>query len=80
MSKKRFVPVAVAVLLACFAGLASPADLSRTVILVAKPELSADPVFGSTILVATSIGDGQHAGFIVNRPTSVTLSSVFPQD
>jgi putative transcriptional regulator len=80
MSKKRFVPVAVAVLLACFAGLARPADLSRTVILVAKPELRADPVFGSTILVATAIGDGQHAGFIVNRPTSVTLASVFPAD
>ena len=80
MSRKRFVPVAVAVLLACFAGLAQSADLSKTVVLVAKPELRADPVFGSTILVATAIGGEQHAGFIVNRPTSVTLASAFPDD
>ena len=80
MSKKRLVPVAVAVLLACFAGLAQAADLSKTVILVAKPELRADPIFGSAILVATSIGGEQHAGFIVNHPTSVTLASVFPGD
>lgn len=80
MSQKRFVPVAIAALLACFAGLAQSADLSKTVILVAKPELRADPVFGSAILVATSIGGEQHAGFIVNRPTSVTLGSVFPGD
>jgi putative transcriptional regulator len=80
MNRKRFVPVAVALLLACFAGLARPADLSKTVILVAKPELRADPLFGSTILVATAIGGEQHAGFIVNRPTSVTLASAFPED
>jgi putative transcriptional regulator len=80
MSQKHLVPAAVAVLLACFAGLAQPADLSNTVILVAKPELRADPVFGSAILVATSIGGEQHAGFIVNRPTSVTLGSVFPEN
>ena len=80
MSKKRFVPAAVAILLACVAGLAQAADLSKTIILVAKPELRADPMFGSTILVATSIGGEQHAGFIVNHPTSVTLASVFPGD
>jgi putative transcriptional regulator len=80
MMKRNAVPIAFALLLACFAPLAQAADLSRTVILVAKPELRADPVFGSSILVVTSIGGEQHAGFIVNRPTSVTLGSVFPGD
>lgn len=80
MSKRVFLPVVLAVLLGCFAGLAQPADLSKTVILVAKPELRADPLFGSAILVATWIGGEQHAGFIVNRPTSVTLGSIFPED
>jgi putative transcriptional regulator len=80
MSKRNVLPILAAVLLGCFAGLAQAADLSRTVILVAKPELRADPVYGSAILVVTSIGGEQHAGFIVNRPTSVTLGSVFPEN
>ena len=80
MSRRNVLPIVAAFFLVCFAGLAQAADLSRTVILVAKPELRADPIFGSAILVVTSIGDEQHAGFIVNRPTSVTLASVFPED
>jgi len=80
VSKRNVLPILAAVLLGCFAGLAQPADLSKTVMLVAKPELRADPVFGSAILVVTSIGGEQHAGFIVNRPTSVTLGSVFPDN
>lgn len=54
-------------------------DLSNSVILVAKPEL-ADPIYGSTVLVVTPIGAGQHAGFIVNRPTDVKLGQIFPDD
>jgi len=80
MGKKTVLPLVLAVVLGCLAGLAQPADLSRTVILVAKPELRADPLFGSAILVATSIGGERHAGLIVNRPTSVTLGSIFPGD
>ena len=79
MSKRNVLPVVLAVLLACFGGLAK-AQPSGTMVLVAKPELRADPVFGSTILVVTAIGGEQHAGFIVNRPTSVTLGSVFPEN
>jgi putative transcriptional regulator len=80
MSKRNVLPVLAALFLGCFAGVAQPADLSKTVILVAKPELRADPFYGSAVLVVTSIGGEQHAGFIVNRPTSVTLGSVFPGD
>jgi putative transcriptional regulator len=80
MGKRDVLPILAAILLGGSVAVAHAADLSRTIILVAKPELRADPVFGSAILVVTSIGGDQHAGFIVNRPTSVTLASVFPED
>ena len=65
--------------LAAAATAAQPVDLSESMILVAKPEL-VDPLFGSTILVVTPVGGDQHAGFIVNRPTKVTLGQLFPKD
>ena len=48
---------------------AQAVDLSRSMILVAKPEL-VDQLYGSTILVVTPVGGDEHAGFIVNRPTN----------
>jgi putative transcriptional regulator len=68
-----------------FAGLVAAAtaaqavDLSTPMVLVAKPEL-VDQLYGSTILVVTPIGGDQHAGFIVNRPTNVTLGQLFSED
>jgi putative transcriptional regulator len=62
------------------AGTAAQAvDLSESMILVAKPEL-VDQVYGSTIVIVTLVGGDQHAGFIVNRPTNVTLGQLFPED
>ena len=58
---------------------AQAVDLSNSMILVAKPEL-ADQLYGSTILVVTPVGGDQHAGFIVNRPTNMTLGQLFTQD
>src|SRR4051812_48853632 len=52
------------------------ADLSEPFILVAKPELR-DNVYGATILVVRPLGDDAHVGFIVNRPTKVSLSELF---
>jgi len=37
-------------------------------------------LFGSTILVVVPVGGDQHVGFIVNRPTNVTLGELFPDD
>ena len=54
-------------------------DLSKSAILVAKPELT-DVLYGSTVLVVTPIGGERHAGFIVNRPTDVKLGQLFPED
>jgi putative transcriptional regulator len=65
--------------LAAAATTAQAADLSNSVILVAKPEL-VEPLYGSAILVVTPVGGDQHAGFIVNRPTNMTLGQLFPQD
>jgi putative transcriptional regulator len=53
------------------------AELPASLILVAKPELS-DPVYGKTVLVVKAFGRQQHVGFIVNRPTSMTLGKMFP--
>jgi len=53
------------------------ADLSQALILVAKPGLR-DPLYGSTVLIAKSVGPGEHVGFIVNRPTRFTLGKLFP--
>lgn len=46
-------------------------------ILVAKPALR-DNLYGATILVAKPLGNNQHIGFIVNKPTRVTLAKLFP--
>ena len=55
------------------------ADLSKPLILVAAPELH-DPVYGATVIVVAPLGDDQHIGFIVNRPTTITLGTLFPDD
>ena len=65
------------VMLSCSA-LLHAADLSQPHILVAKPELR-DALFGSSILVVKPVGDNQHVGFIMNRPTPVTLGKLFPE-
>lgn len=53
------------------------ADISQPHVLVARPELR-DELFGSSIIVVKPLGGDQHVGFIINRPTPVTLGKVFP--
>jgi putative transcriptional regulator len=65
-------------LLAAWITPASAADPPDAVMLVATPEL-ADPIYGATVLVARPIGDGQFLGFIINKPTRVTLAQAFPK-
>jgi putative transcriptional regulator len=57
---------------------AAAADLDAPIILVAKRQLQ-DRFYGATILVVRPIGQDQHIGFIVNRPSQVTLGQLFPQ-
>jgi putative transcriptional regulator len=75
---KSSLAVAFAVLVG-WSGLAIAADLSKPVILVAKPELQ-DELYGSTIIVVAPVGGDQHVGFIVNRATGMKLGSLFPED
>jgi putative transcriptional regulator len=56
---------------------ARPADLSDSIILVAKRQLQ-DKLYGSTILIARPIGAERHVGFIINKPTQMTLGKLFP--
>ena len=61
-----------------FSPLSPAADLSEPLILVAKPELR-DNAYVATILVVRPLGGGAHVGFIVNRPTGVSLGELFPE-
>ena len=56
---------------------ASAAEIDAPMILVAKRQLQ-DRIYGASILVARPIGQNQHIGFIVNRPTRVKLGDLFP--
>lgn len=70
---------------ACFAALAglfsnpviAAGPIDEPVILVATPELR-DRLYSATVLIAAPLGNGQHIGFIINHPTSVKLSEMFP--
>jgi putative transcriptional regulator len=51
-------------------------DASEPVLLVAKPELG--EFYRSTVLLAVPARNGHHIGLIINRPTPMTLSRLFP--
>jgi len=67
-----FASLAVALSMPAFG-----ADSGATVVLVAKPEI-VDSVFSATILIAKAMPDGRHVGFILNKPTNVSLATAFP--
>ena len=68
---------ACAILAIAWSAPARPAEPDESIILIAKRQLQ-DRLYGSTILIARPIGAGRHVGFIVNRPTEVTLGKLFP--
>jgi putative transcriptional regulator len=65
------------VLFAGVAGAARAVDLSQAVILVASNRL-AGSIYEQTVILAAPLPQGGHLGFVVNRPTSVKLESLFP--
>ncbi|HET7364884.1 MAG TPA: YqgE/AlgH family protein [Burkholderiales bacterium] len=67
-----------ALVLALCAPFAAAADLTQTVLLVAKRNLH-DRLYGATVLIAKPIGSERHVGFIMNKPTDMTLGKLFPQ-
>jgi len=48
-----------------------------SIILVAKRQLQ-DKLYGSTIVLSRPIGADRHVGFIINKPTQVSLAKLFP--
>jgi putative transcriptional regulator len=74
----RFLILA-AVFLTCIA--VSPLTRSEgvddTMVLVAKRQLH-DQLYGNTILIVKPLGEDRHVGFIINKPTQMTLGKLFP--
>lgn len=68
--------VALLVLTLALPGLG--AEPASTVVLVAKPELQ-DALYSATILIVRALPDGRHVGFILNKPTELTLATAFPE-
>jgi len=66
------------VLLAGMTGAARAVDLSQAVILVASNHL-AGSIYEQTVILAAPLPQGGHLGFVVNRPTSMKLESLFPE-
>jgi len=75
--KERAVRAILLALILSASALSHATELSEPLILVAKPELR-DNVYGGGILVVRPLGDDGHVGFIVNRPTGVSLGELFP--
>jgi putative transcriptional regulator len=73
----RFL-AALMVLFAGLAGAAPAVDLSHAVLLVASDSPS-DSVYEQTVVLAAPLPEGGHLGIIINRPTSVKLESLFPE-
>ena len=69
---------ALLVLLAGMTGAARAVDLSQAVILVASNRL-AGSIYEQTVILAAPLPQGGHLGFVVNRPTSMKLESLFPE-
>ena len=75
----RPLALIAALVLALAAPLAWSADFNgETAILVAKRDLR-DKVYGNTVIIVRPLGQERHIGFIVNKPTTVTLGKLFPK-
>jgi putative transcriptional regulator len=73
--------VAFAVSFIPAAGAAAPeagAETGQTMLLVAKRKFE-DPIWGATIILVKPVEGGGHVGFIVNKPTKMSLSELFPE-
>jgi len=76
--KLAFLRALVASFAMSFFSAAAAAAPEEAVLLVAKRGFE-DPVYGSTIVLARPVQGGGHVGFIVNKPTKMSLAELFPQ-
>lgn len=56
---------------------AADENLGRPMLLVASPKLAETP-FAETVLLAVPFRNGEHLGFILNKPTLTRLEALFP--
>lgn len=79
MGAPRWIRYAL-LLAAVAAGLAHAQSPTATdaVFLVANPQFR-DPTYHHTVLIAAPLDNGGHIGVILNRPTSRSLASLFPE-
>jgi putative transcriptional regulator len=75
MSLRKYCLVLAAGLSVAFGAWAADPSGSP-VVLVAKPEMG--EFYRNTVLFARPVGGGRHVGFILNRPTPITLAKLFP--
>ncbi len=76
--KLAFLRALVASFAMSFFSAAAAAAPEEAVLLVAKRGFE-DPVYGSTIVLARPVEGGGHVGFIVNKPTKMSLAELFPE-
>ena len=75
----RLLCLIAALAFALAAPLAWSADFNEeTTILVAKREMH-DRIYGSSVIIVRPLGQDRHIGFIVNKPTTMTLGKLFPK-
>jgi putative transcriptional regulator len=55
---------------------AAAQDLTQSLVLVAKPEMT--QFYRGSVLLVRPLSAGAHVGVIVNRPTPVTVAKLFP--
>jgi putative transcriptional regulator len=72
---KYCLALAAGLLVALAARAADPSG--SPVVLVAKPGMG--EFYRNSVLFARPVGGGRHVGFVVNRPTPVTLAALFPE-
>jgi putative transcriptional regulator len=81
MNKRLSIPAlflaACAIAAIAWSAPARAADIDDSIILIAKRQLQ-DKLYGSTIVIARPIGAERHVGFIINKPTQMTLGKLFP--
>jgi putative transcriptional regulator len=82
VSLKRFCTMLAGGLLIALAAMPAArafeeGDITQPVLLVANPKLG--EFYHGTVLIVRPVGNDQHIGFIVNRPTQITLGKLFPE-
>jgi putative transcriptional regulator len=51
----------------------------ESTLLIAKRQFL-DPIYGASVVLATRLEDGRHIGFILNKPTRISLGNALPTE